>query len=80
LSKTLTEMEGALTVALDPSERPKARSRDSDSEREFDDLDDEPSSRMRSAVTTTNGPHRKNIRSSTKKDDVDSDSDFEFDL
>jgi hypothetical protein len=43
------------------------------------DDDDDPSSRMRSAVTSTNARPLKNIRSSQKNKN-DSDSDFEFDM
>ena len=50
---------------------------------EDDDDDDEddgdPSSRMRSAITSTNARPLKNIRSS-QKNKHDSDSEFEFDM
>jgi len=52
--------------------------KDSDDD-DRDDDDDDPSSRMRSAVTSTNARHPKNIRSSQKKKG-DSDSEFEFDM
>ena len=52
---------------------------DGDDDDRDDDDDDDPSSRMRSAVTSTNARHPKNIRSSqTNKND--SDSEFEFDM
>jgi hypothetical protein len=41
--------------------------------------DDDPSSRLRSAVTSTNARPLKNIRSSQKNKN-DSDSEFEFDM
>jgi len=44
-----------------------------------DDDDDDPSSRMRSAITSTNSRPLKNIRSSQKNKN-DSDSEFEFDM
>ena len=44
-----------------------------------DDGDDDPSSKMRSAVTSTNARPPKNIRSSQKNKN-DSDSEFEFDM
>lgn len=80
LTKDLTEIEAALlsTGALDPSKQLKTRTRHSDTDTEFDDIDDEPSSKTRSAATTINGPHRKTIRTSAKKDGID--SDFEFDI
>ena len=52
---------------------------DSDDDDRNDDDDDDPSSRMRSAVTSTNARHPKNIRSSQKNKN-DSDSEFEFDM
>lgn len=76
-----TELEGILLVteALDLPERPGPSARrdvDSDS----DDLQDEdPSSRMRSAATSSNVRAPRNIRSSQKKI-ADDDSDFEFDM
>jgi len=53
------------------------RSRQGDRSDEDDDSDDEPSSRMRSSATRTNGKVSKNIRTSVKDD---SDSEFEFDV
>jgi hypothetical protein len=52
---------------------------DSDDHSDDDDDDDDPSSRMRSAVTSTNARHSRNIRSS-QKNKSDSDSEFEFDM
>lgn len=49
------------------------------SDDEDDEDDGDPSSRMRSAVTSTNARPLKNIRSSQKNKN-DSDSDFEFDM
>ena len=49
-----------------------------DDDDDYDD-DDDPSSRMRSAVTSTNARPLKNIRSSQKNKN-DSDSEFEFDM
>jgi len=77
----LPELEAILLVtgALDLPDRPGTRRKDDDEEDDLEDLDDDPSSRMRSAATSTNARPPKNIRSSqTKKDD--SDSDFEFDM
>lgn len=55
----------------------KARNQDNDESDDNSD-DDDPSSRMRSAATSTNSRSAKNIRGPTKKDDDD--SDFEFDM
>jgi len=52
---------------------------DGDDDGGDDDDDDDPSSRMRSAVTSTNARPLKNIRSSQKNKN-DSDSEFEFDM
>ncbi|KAJ7077874.1 thioredoxin-like protein [Mycena belliarum] len=77
--RTLDELEILLLItgAIIPPEHPPATK--NDFEDEDTDDDDEPSSRMRSAVTSTNGRAGKNIRGSAKKAD-DSDSDFDFDL
>ncbi|KAJ6621351.1 thioredoxin-like protein [Mycena sp. CBHHK59/15] len=78
--RSLDELEILLIVtgAIIPPERlpedKKNRSDDDESE-----SDDEPASRMRSAVTSTNGRTAKNIRGPAKKAD-DSDSDFDFDM
>ncbi|KAJ8093609.1 Proteolipid protein 2 [Marasmius tenuissimus] len=76
------ELEALLLVggALHPPERRRDGERkkldDSDEE---DSEGDDPSSRMRSAATSTNGKTQKNIRGKAGKGG-DSDSDFEFDL
>ena len=76
------ELEAILLVtgALDLPDRPGTRRNyDDDEEDDLEDLDDDPSSRMRSAATSTNARPPKNISSSqTKKDE--SDSEFEFDM
>ncbi|KAJ7449581.1 thioredoxin-like protein [Mycena latifolia] len=79
--RTLDELEILLLVtgAIIPPERPPP-SKKNDSEDEDSDDDDEPSSRTRSAGTSTNGRAGKNIRGPAKKKADDSGSDFEFDL
>ena len=52
---------------------------DGDDDDGHDEDDYDPSSRMRSAVTSTNARPLKNIRSSQKNKN-DSDSEFEFDM
>lgn len=80
------ELEVALVVSeainTPPSFPPASdRRRDDDSEDEDSDDDRKPSSRMRSAGTSTNGRTGKNIRQGgTKKKGDDDDSDFDFDL
>jgi len=79
--RKLEELEVLLIMAgaITPSKRPITSDRDSSSRHEDtdDDESDDPSSRMRSAVTATNKRGKNNIRG--KKAD-DSDSDFDFDL
>lgn len=76
------ELEAILLVtgALDIPEvsRPAERRPDDDDSAEEEDYD--PSSRMRSATTATNGRNKRNIRGPEKKKGDDSDSDFDFDL
>ena len=74
------ELEAVLILAgaIIPQQQPPTHSRkDDNSEDEEDDLsDDEPSSRMRSAATRTNARSAKNVRSSKKEEDSDSDFDL----
>ncbi|KAI0700528.1 thioredoxin-like protein [Cerioporus squamosus] len=76
------ELEAVLILggAIIPQvRRPPGEDRDGSDNSDNEDLDDDdPSSRMRSAGTRTNARAPKNLRSSKKGDD--SDSDFEFDL
>ncbi|KAI0373237.1 thioredoxin-like protein [Pilatotrama ljubarskyi] len=79
--RKIEELEAVLILAgaIIPRQRiPPGSERDSDDEdgSDLNDVDDDPSSRMRSAATSTNAKAPKNIRG--RKDD--SDSDFEFDL
>lgn len=84
--RSFSELEAILLVtgALDLPEAfsgyggHRVEEDDDDDDRDDDD-DDDPSSRMRSAVTSTNARHPKNIRSSQKNKN-DSDSEFEFDM
>lgn len=69
-----------LCGVIDPHERPfqtgeSGQDRNDSSDEEEDD---DPSSRMRSAATRTNARAPKNIRGPPRKDD--SDSEFEFDM
>ncbi|KAI0831672.1 thioredoxin-like protein [Trametes gibbosa] len=76
--RKIEEMEAVLILAggIIPQQRlPPGSEHDSDNS-DLEDLDDDPSSRMRSAATSTNAKAPKNVRG--KKED--SDSDFEFDL
>ena len=77
------ELEAILLVtgALDIPEvsRPAER-RPDDDEDSAEEEDYDPSSRMRSATTATNGRSKRNIRGPEKKKGNDSDSDFDFDL
>lgn len=77
------ELEAILLVtgALDipeVSRTAERRADDDDDSAEEEDCD--PSSRMRSATTATNGRSKRNIRGPEKKKGNDSDSDFDFDL
>ncbi|KAF8123753.1 thioredoxin-like protein [Boletus edulis] len=75
--RRLEELEAILMLCgvIDPPEHPVQSERiDSSDEEE----DDDPSSRMQSATTRTNAQAAKNIRGPSKKDD--SDSEFEFDM
>ncbi|KAF8158730.1 thioredoxin-like protein [Pholiota molesta] len=79
--RRLEELEAILLVteALDLPDRPgPASKREEEDDDDLEDDDGDPSSRMRSAATSTNAWPPKNIRSSKKKDD--SDSEFEFDM
>lgn len=78
---TFTELEAILLVteALDLPERSGPSVRRDDGSDSEDLEDDDPSSRMRSAATSTNARAPKNLRSAQKKTG-DSDSDFEFDM
>ncbi|KAJ3508949.1 hypothetical protein NLJ89_g5474 [Agrocybe chaxingu] len=79
--RRIEELEAWLLVtgALDLPDRPgPKRTGGSDDEDLEDDLSDDPSSGMRSSSAFTNARPQKNIRSSQKKND--SDSDFEFDM
>lgn len=70
-----------LCGVVDPSERPfqsGESSEDRSDSPDEDDDDDDPSSRMRSAATRMNSQAPKNIRGPPRKDD--SDSEFEFDM
>ncbi|KIM55211.1 hypothetical protein SCLCIDRAFT_17448 [Scleroderma citrinum Foug A] len=74
----LEELETVLILcgAVEPIDRPSNGNRSRDNESDDDDYGDDPSSRMRSAATSTNARSQKNIRGTTKG----SDSDFEFDM
>ncbi|KAF4614981.1 hypothetical protein D9613_003302 [Agrocybe pediades] len=81
--RRLEELEAILLVtgALDLPDRPgtleeKQKSRDEEDEGDLEEEDDFPSSKMRSAATSTNSRAPRNIRQ--KKED--SDSEFEFDM
>lgn len=76
-----TELEAILLVteALDLPDRPgPAPKRSDEDDDDLEDEDDDPSSRMRSAATSTNSRPPRNIRQAPKKND--SDSEFEFDM
>jgi hypothetical protein len=77
------ELEALLMVcgAVElPERRRPGEARNGEDDDESDDgIDDDPSSRMRSAATATNARSTKNVRGPTKKTD-ESDSDFEFDM
>ncbi|PPQ77584.1 hypothetical protein CVT25_011376 [Psilocybe cyanescens] len=80
--RRLEELEAILLVtgALDlPDRSGPVESRHDENEDDLEDDDGDPSSRMRSAATSTNVRPQRNIRSSKQKKD-DSDSDFEFDM
>lgn len=69
-----------LCGVIDPPEHP-VRSGESGRDRidsSDEEEEDDPSSRMRSAATRTNAQAPKNIRGPPRKDD--SDSEFEFDM
>ncbi|KAI0668444.1 thioredoxin-like protein [Trametes maxima] len=79
--RKIEELEAVLILAgaiIPQQRRPPGSEADSDNDGSDleDDLGDDPSSRMRSAATSTNAKAPKNIRG--KKED--SDSEFEFDL
>ena len=81
----MTELEAILLVtgALDVSEaqlfaQADARE-DSLSDEDTEEIDNDKSSRMRSAATSVNARAPRNIRGPARKSG-DSDSDFEFDL
>ncbi|KAG9318228.1 thioredoxin-like protein [Chiua virens] len=79
--RRLEELEAILMLSgvIDPPEHPFQRGeRARDQTGDSDEEDDDPSSRMRSAATRTNARAPKNIRGQPKKDD--SDSEFEFDM
>ncbi|KAF8558498.1 GTPase inhibitor [Imleria badia] len=80
--RRLEELEAILMLcgAIDPPEHPvrSDRTDSSDEDDDDDDDDDDPSSHMRSAATRTNAQAAKNIRGPPRKDD--SDSEFEFDM
>ena len=65
--------------AVDLPERRRPGEAQHDDEGSDEEDDHDPSSRMRSAATSTNARAPKNVRGPSKKGD-DSDSDFEFDL
>lgn len=68
-----------LCGAIDPAEQPfQSGKRGQDRSDSSDEEDDDLSSRMRSAATRTNAQVPKNIRGLPRKDD--SDSEFEFDM
>lgn len=68
-----------LCGVIDPPERPfKSGESSQDQSDSSDEEEDDPSSRMRSAATRTNAQAPKNIRGPPRKDD--SDSEFEFDM
>ncbi|KAH8100188.1 thioredoxin-like protein [Cristinia sonorae] len=78
--RRIEELEAVLILAgaIIPEQLPPTRSQkeDRDSDDEFDESDDEASSRMRSAATKTNSRTAKNVRG--KKQEDDSDSDFDL--
>lgn len=69
-----------LCGVIDPPERPfqSGESGQDRSDSSDEEDDDDPSSRMPSAATRTNAQAPKNIRGPPRKDD--SDSEFEFDM
>jgi len=79
--RRIEELEAILLVtgALDLPDRPgPAPKRNDEDEDDLEDEDDDPSSRMRSAATSINSRAPRNIRQAPKKND--SDSEFEFDM
>ncbi|PCH38588.1 thioredoxin-like protein [Wolfiporia cocos MD-104 SS10] len=68
-------LAGAIVPQVRPPTKEERDQRRGSSDDEDDDTDDEPSSRMRSAGTRTNG-RTSNIRGSKKDDDSDSDFDL----
>ncbi|KAF7978724.1 hypothetical protein HWV62_45015 [Athelia sp. TMB] len=79
--RRIEELEALLMVsgAVDLPERRQPGEAQHDDEGSDDEDDHDPSSRMRSAATSTNARAPKNVRGPPKKGD-DSDSDFEFDM
>ncbi|KAG1869033.1 hypothetical protein DFJ58DRAFT_857410 [Suillus subalutaceus] len=77
--RQLEELEALLILcgALDLPHGPLGERRAPDGD-DSEEEDDDTSSRMRSAATSTNARAPKNIRAQSKKDD--SDSEFEFDI
>jgi len=79
--RRVEELEALLMVsgAIDLPERRRPGEAERDDDGSENEQDNDPSSRMRSAATSTNVRAPKNVRGSQKKAE-DSDSDFEFDM
>lgn len=79
-SLTPEELEAILMLcgAIDPPEHPVRGGEKDRTDSSDEDDDNDPSSHMRSAATRTNARAPKNIRGLPRKDD--SDSEFEFDM